>query len=284
MTLARVRGDSVPEIDVRFYAELNDFLPEARRQRSFVHHFHGTPAVKDVIESLGPPHTEVELILVDGEPVGWGHRLRGGERVAVYPVFEELDLGPLRVLRRDSLRRLAFVADGHLGRLARYLRLLGFDTWYQPQADDAALSLRSAEEGRILLTRDRGLLKRSEVQRGYCVRSTDAERQVREVAERFHLERDARPFSRCLRCNRELEALPAAAARSRVPPRVAGRFTQFWACSGCGRVYWRGSHYEAMVHGPVATALGARLVSYEWPDSARGEGANEPGATDEERE
>ncbi len=263
----------MPEVEMRFYAELNDFLPLHRRGRSFLHFFWGTPSVKDVIESLGPPHTEIELVLVDGETVGWGHRLHGGERVAVFPVFEELDVRPLLRLRDTSLRRLKFVVDGHLGRLARYLRLLGFDTWYEPDAQDAVLALRCAAEGRVLLTRDRGLLKRSLVERGYCVRSTDPSHQRREVMGRFHLERDARPFTRCLRCNPPLKSLPVASVGGRVPPRVAASFSAFWSCAGCGRVYWRGSHYEALLRGPVAEAMegtcpaaSAALVSYEPPD------------------
>lgn len=235
------------EIEVRLYAELNDFVPPAVRGRSFLHRFWGNPSVKDVIEALGVPHTEVELILINGRASTFAERLAGGERVAAYPVFEEFDLGSMRLLHREALRCLRFCADGHLGSLARYLRLLGFDTWYRADAGDEELSSLVAEEGRVLLTRDRGLLKRSEVERGYCVREDHPDKQLAEVVERFHLGRGARPFTRCLRCNGILRAVPPELVETRVPLRVLESFSDFTECSDCGRVYWRGTHYQAMV-------------------------------------
>jgi hypothetical protein len=118
--------------EFRFYEELNDFLPAARRKVGFMQHFHGTPAVRDVIQAIGVPHTAVDLVLVDGRSVTFGHRLTGGERVAVYPVFERLDIGPVVRLRPKPLRRTRFILDVHLGKLARDLRMLGFDSAYQP--------------------------------------------------------------------------------------------------------------------------------------------------------
>jgi hypothetical protein len=126
----------MPAAEFRFYEELNDYLPASRRKRSFTHTFAGAPAIKDIIEALGVPHTEIDLILVDGRSVRFSHRLRGGERVAVYPMFERFDIRPLHKLRPKPLRRTRFVADVHLGRLARYLRLLGFDTLYSTKLDD----------------------------------------------------------------------------------------------------------------------------------------------------
>ncbi len=124
------------QCEFRFYEELCDFLAPGRRKRSFVHAFDGTPTVKDRIESLGVPHTEVDLILVDGMPVGFGHRLQGGERVAVYPMFESFELGDACRLRPTPLREPRFVLDVHLGRLAAYLLLLGFDTLYRNDYDE----------------------------------------------------------------------------------------------------------------------------------------------------
>ena len=124
------------EIEVRFYAELNDFLPPHRHQRTFTYEFHGTPSVKDTIEAIGVPHTEIDVILVDGRSVDFDHLLQGGERVAVYPVFERYDVSPLTRLRPAPLRVTRFVADVHLGTLARHLRLLGFDTTWERDFDD----------------------------------------------------------------------------------------------------------------------------------------------------
>jgi len=195
--------------EFRFYEELGDFLAPERRKRSFLHAFDGTPSVKDRIESLGVPHTEVDLILVDGEPVPFSHRLCGGERVAVYPMFERFELGEANHLRPTPLREPRFVLDVHLGRLASYLRLLGFDTLYRNDYDDDELQAISRDEHRILLTRDTGLLKRSAITHGAFLHQTDPRRQLREVLDRFQLDARIAPFSRCARCNGTVESLAA---------------------------------------------------------------------------
>ncbi|HEY0504642.1 MAG TPA: Mut7-C RNAse domain-containing protein [Lysobacter sp.] len=187
--------------EFRFYEELGDFLPPERRKRSFGHAFDGTPSVKDRIESLGIPHTEVDLILVDGEPVPFSHKLTGGERVAVYPMFERFELGEGNRLRPRPLRDPRFVLDVHLGRLASYLRLLGFDTLYRNDYDDDALLAISCTQHRILLTRDTGLLKRAALTHGAFLHATDPRRQLREAMDRFQLDARIAPFTRCARCN-----------------------------------------------------------------------------------
>jgi uncharacterized protein with PIN domain len=236
----------MPTVEFRFYEELNDHLPVARRKRAFIHAFDGTPGVKNVIEALGVPHTEVDLILVDGKSVRFSHRLRGGERVAVYPMFERFDIRPLHRLRPRPLRRPRFVADVHLGRLARNLRLLGFDTLYSTDLDDAALVAISVRERRILLTRDVGLLKHKAVTHGYRLRTTDPNRQVEEVVHAFSLQKDLRPFTRCVRCNSMLRAMARAEVAGRVPPQVFRTFRRFTYCPGCGRLYWRGTHFRRL--------------------------------------
>jgi len=147
------------------------------------------------------PHTEIDLILVDGRSVRFDRRLRGGERIAVYPEFERFDISPLHRLRPKPLREPRFVADVHLGTLARFLRLLGFDTRYGNGLDDAELAAITSREKRILLTRDVGLLKRKAVVRGQWLRSHDPEQQVMEIVEALHLKRLLRPFTRCMACN-----------------------------------------------------------------------------------
>ncbi len=234
------------ESDFRFYEELNDCLPRAIRKRTFGHRFAGTPSVKDIIEALGVPHTEIDLILVDGKSVRFDHRLRGGERVAVYPMFERFDITPIHRLRPKPLRNPRFIADVHLGKLARFLRLLGFDTRYRNDLGDAELVRISARERRILLTRDLGLLKHEALTRGYWLRATDAEQQVKEVVAALSLANGSRPFTRCMSCNGVLEPVLRAAVADCVPPQVHRCFRRFARCRRCKRVYWRGTHFRRL--------------------------------------
>jgi uncharacterized protein with PIN domain len=230
----------------RFYAELNDFLPPARRQSAFEHEFSGSPAVKDVVEALGVPHTEIDLLVADGEPVGFGWTVRAGARVSGYPRFTSIDVGPVTRVRPAPLQEPRFVLDVHLGRLARYLRMAGFDAWWSADARDEALARASSEARRILLTRDQGLLKRREVTHGYWLRETDPARQLAEVFRRFDLSRSAAPFRRCLRCNELLEPVARAQVVARLPPRVRERHDAYRRCPSCDRIYWAGSHQRRM--------------------------------------
>jgi uncharacterized protein with PIN domain len=236
-------NDSPTMCEFRFYEELNDYLPPERRKRTLTLEITGTPSVKDAIESLGVPHTEIDLILVDGRSVRFDRRLTGGERVAVYPEFERLDITPIHRLRPKPLREPRFVADVHLGTLARYLRLLGFDTLYRNDLDDAELARLTSAQKRILLTRDVGLLKRKAVVRGQWLRSRDPERQIEEVVEALHLKRAFRPFSRCMVCNGRLDGVPRNEVAALVPRRAFARFRSFKQCRDCQRVYWRGTHF-----------------------------------------
>jgi uncharacterized protein with PIN domain len=230
----------------RCYAELADFLPPARRGVAFEHAFEGSPAVKDLLEALGVPHTEVDLLLAGGAPVGFDWRVEDGARVAVYPVFESFDVAGVSRVRAEPLRETRFLLDGHLGRLARYLRMAGLDVAWERDAADAALARVAPAERRILLTRDRGLLKRRAVTHGYVVRATDARAQLAEVIRRFDLARRLAPFSRCLRCNAPLAEVDAAEVAAEVPPRVRERAGAYRRCPGCRRIYWAGTHHRAM--------------------------------------
>lgn len=232
--------------EFRFYEELNDFLAPSRRKRSFCYAFADNATVKQAIEALGVPHTEVELILVNGVPADFSHRIEDGDRVSAYPVFESLDVTPLLKLRPNPLRVIRFLTDAHLGALAKRLRLLGFDTRHASAMDDAEVAAISASERRILLTRDRELLKRKQISHGCYIRQSDPKLQLAYVIQRLDLRRAARPFTRCVECNSMLEESTPAAVADRVPAGVVKRFRQFWTCAGCGRVYWRGSHYQSL--------------------------------------
>lgn len=229
----------------RFYAELNDFLPPPRRSIAFTHDFELPASVKDMIESMGIPHTEVDLVLVNGTPVDFSRVVQDGDRISVYPAFASPDVHPPRQLR-PPLHKHRFVLDTHLGRLSTYLRLLGFDALYDTSWDDKALSQISAHDDRVLLTRDCGLLKRGEVVYGYFVRATAPKQQVIEVLRRFNLFSTVAPFRRCLRCNAVLKPVSKDSILERLPPRTREIYEEFLTCPSCNRIYWGGSHYAHM--------------------------------------
>lgn len=231
---------------LRFYAELQDFLPDDQRSAPITREFDVPGSIKDMIESCGVPHTEVDLIIVNGQSVDFDHLVGPGDHVSVYPVFESFDISPLVKVRAEPLRETRFVADVHLGRLARYLRLVGFDTLYDNGWDDEELARISSNEGRILLTRDVELLKRSSVTHGYCVRSDDPLRQILEVTRRFHLDEELQPFTRCMTCNGLLSPVDKAEVAHRLPPRTRETFDDYSSCSECGKIYWRGSHDDEL--------------------------------------
>jgi len=230
----------------RFYAELNDFLALGRRFVTFAHPCDGLSTVKDMIESLGVPHTEVDLILVNGESVDFSRRVLSGDRVSVYPVFESIDIAPVARVRPGPLRQTRFVLDTHLGRLAAYLRMLGFDTVYRNHCPDEALARISRDEHRILLTRDVGLLKRSAITHGHWMRDTRPRLQLAEVVERFDLYNSIASFTRCLCCNTPLAAVEKESIAARLAERTRNLHTEFFTCPACRRIYWKGSHYDRM--------------------------------------
>jgi len=230
----------------RFYAELNDLLAPPARQHDVVWPILGTPSVKDTIEAIGVPHTEVGLIIVDGAAASFTRLLTGGERIAVYPPFRRIDVTQHGKLRPGPLPGQGFVLDVHLGRLARYLRLLGFDALYRNDYDDTEIVRLSVADQRIVLTRDRGLLKHAGVTWGHWIRATAPRKQAREVMETFDLRSQVRPFTRCMECNGTLHAAAREAVVDRVPERVAREFSGFSECESCRRVYWRGSHFERL--------------------------------------
>ncbi|MCB9422787.1 MAG: Mut7-C ubiquitin/RNAse domain-containing protein [Ardenticatenaceae bacterium] len=235
----------------RFYAELNDFVPPEKRQRTVVYPFDGPVSVKHMIEAAGIPHTEVELILANGESVGFDYLVQDGDRISVYPAFATIDVSPVTQLRPSLPTPHRFILDNHLGRLARYMRLLGFDTLYfNDKADDPELAQIAYDENRILLTRDRGLLKRSLVTYGYCLRTKDSKAQLTAVLHRYQLHDQINPWTRCLRCNGRLHPVTKEAILHRLEPKTKLYFNEFQICRDCGQIYWRGSHFgklEALI-------------------------------------
>jgi uncharacterized protein with PIN domain len=252
----------------RFYEELNDFLPAGLKKKAFPYRFSGKPSIKDAIEAIGVPHTEVDLILENGGSVGFRHHLRDGDRVSVYPSFESLDITPLVKLRAKPLRKTAFVLDVHLGALARILRMLGFDASYRNDYGDAQLVKISVSEKRILLTRDKTLLKNGSLTHAYWLRSTDPEEQAREVLDRFDLHRNIRPFERCLECNGKIQKVEKSRVLDQLETGTAATYDEFFQCKDCRKVYWKGSHYKRLERTVEKLISGKkRIIMMEGPES-----------------
>ncbi len=244
---------------IRLYEELNAFLPAEKRRQTLSVDIPEGCTVKALIEDLGVPHTEVDLVLANGESVDFSYRPADGDRISVYPVFESWDIGSLSRVRPVPLRETRFALDVHLGRLARLLRMFGFDALYHNSMEDEELVRVARREKRILLTRDRGLLKRRSVTHGYLVRSLVPRSQLAEVVKRFDLAGSVRPGGRCVSCNIALERVPRERVLPLLPLAVAREYTEFSECPACHRVFWRGSHWRRMIE--LAESLGVRGLS-----------------------
>ena len=238
--------DGVNKAYFRFYEELNDFLPSGKKKAFFHYMFTGNPSVKDAIESLGVPHTEADLILVNSVSVDFSYRLKDGDTISVYPVFETLDIGPLTHLAGRPLRESKFICDVHLGKMARYLRLCGFDTLYDKNFLKNDIIRLSLEEGRIILTRSRELLKNKHVTHGFWIRSQITEEQLGSVLIHFGLKSRIRLFSRCTVCNGDLSDVSKEKIMERLLPGTKRYYRKFKLCKGCNRIYWNGTHYKRM--------------------------------------
>jgi uncharacterized protein with PIN domain len=222
----------------RFLDELNVFLSPARKGMAFDVPFTENPSVKHLIESLGVPHTEVGGIRVNGKQASLSYRVQHGDRIEVLPASQPDG--------EQSAPEPRFVLDNHLGQLAVYLRMLGFDTLYRNDYQDDELAQVTDQEGRILLTRDRRLLMRKIVVYGYCIRDLEPRQQVIEVLRRFNLFGKIAPFKRCLRCNHPLQPVSKETVLERLEPLTKRYYDEFHLCPACNQVYWKGTHYERM--------------------------------------
>ena len=236
----------MPTVFLRFYAELNDHLPQEHRAVAFPCFVEPNALVGAVIDSAGVPRGEVDLILVNGRSVSFEHPVNDGDRISVYPVFESLDISPILQVRERPLRTPRFVLDVHLGKLASYLRLLGFDVLYSRLYSDDELMSISLNERRTLLSKDRGLVQHPTLTHAYLVRENQPRDQAAEVLQRYDLFSLIHPFIRCLACNTLLRTVEKENVAGRLPPRVREAFDEFYLCTYCDRVYWKGSHYEGM--------------------------------------
>ena len=248
----------------RFYGNLNDFLPELQRQKSVFFPLNGPVAVKHPVEALGVPHTEVEHLLANRMSVGFSYLVQPGDQISVYPPFYEIDLKSPYPLRPPLPTPPRFILDNHLGQLATYLRLLGFDAQYHNHYQDEELARVSHEEERVLLTRDRRLLMRKIVIYGYWLRAKDPRQQLTEILSRYKLANHIHPWHRCLRCNGLLRPVPKEAILDRLEPKTKKYYHEFHICQDCEQIYWKGSHWTRMHNmlsvlcaGPTNTRHGA---------------------------
>jgi uncharacterized protein with PIN domain len=230
----------IKPVQFRFYAELNDLLPQAMRETIVSLSSNGDQSVKHLIESLGVPHTEVGRITVHAMPVDFSYLCQEGDQIAVFPISKLNQAG----LEQNQPR---FILDNHLGRLASYLRMLGFDALYQNDYQDEQLATVCDSEDRILLTRDKRLLMRKQVRRGYWLRSKIPREQLDEVVKRYSLAGSIRPFQRCMRCNGQLVPVRKADILRDLKPLTRQYFNEFHRCLDCDQIYWKGSHYEKML-------------------------------------
>lgn len=230
----------------RFYEELNDFLPKERKKRPFDYVLKVNQTVKDAIEANGVPHAEVDLIIVNGESVGFSYRPRHKDVISVYPVFESLDIKPILKLRPAPLRDTKFVLDVHLGKLCKYLRMLGFDTYYNNHFDDPEIVKISVLQNRIIQTRDIGILKNGRVTHGYWLRSQNPKEQIVEVIRRFDLLKEIKPFFRCTVCNGPVENIDKEDIVDLLESGTKKYYDNFFQCSLCKKIYWEGSHFVKM--------------------------------------
>lgn len=234
------------QVILRFYAELNDFLLPAQRKTAIVHALKQRRSIKDLIESIGVPHPEVDLIIANNESVGFDHIVSDGEYISIYPAFTDIDISPLKRCQPAPVDPPRFVLDNHLGRLAAYLRMLGFDTLYRNDYNDALLAEIAEHEQRILLSCDRQLLMRSQVTHGCFVRSRNSRQQLLEVAMRYSLNRHKKPFTRCMECNGEIHSVSKLEIENQLPADAKKYYSKFYRCDSCGKIYWEGSHYLKM--------------------------------------
>jgi uncharacterized protein with PIN domain len=229
-------------VQFRFFGDLKIFLLKDRRGKTFVYHVRGNPSIKDSVEALGVPHTEVKAILVNGKKVNFSYQLRENDRVKVYPYLYQGKI----IEGKTAPRKLSFVIDSHLGKLARHLRLMGFDSIFFRTFPDELIIKIAKEQNRIVLTRDIGILKNKSVKHGYWVRNIEPAAQLRETFKRYDMFGKERPFTLCLECNGRIKKINLKSIKEDLPPLVRKYNTEFFTCTNCRKIYWKGSHYKKL--------------------------------------
>jgi hypothetical protein len=230
----------------RFYEELNDFLPKHKRKTTFETEFKGKRSIKDMIEALGVPHTEIDLILVNGKSVDFNYILQDEDRISVYPVFESLNITNVTLLRKTPLREHKYIADTSLGNIVKYMRILGFDLYYDPLLSTREIIEISKKENRIILSKSKKLLKFKDVSHGIFIRPGTSIEQIRRLIDYLDIKDNIKPFSRCLRCNALLKSVAKEKILDRIPPKTKEFCDEYVQCQSCDKIYWKGTHFINM--------------------------------------
>ena len=233
-------------IHLRCYEELNEFLPSEKRKVQFIHTIPVQTSVKDLIESFNIPHTQVQMILVNGEQEDFSYIVQNNDRISIYPYFHSFNVNSVSKIFHPLPDKIRFLADQHLGMLARYLRMLGIDTDYNANLTGHKLVHKANQEERILLTKDHNILKRNELKYGYFVYADDLDSQLYELILQFKLKEHITLFSRCLECNSLLHPIEKAMIEHRLPQKVKEYHQNFTICTRCDKIYWKGTHYDRM--------------------------------------
>ncbi|MCP4576291.1 MAG: Mut7-C ubiquitin/RNAse domain-containing protein [Deltaproteobacteria bacterium] len=232
------------EIIFRFNGELNDFLPPDRRMRGFASRFKGRESIKDKIEALGVPHSEVDFILVNGKSVAFNYILDNGDHIGVYPWIETLDVPGITHLMHMPTGSPRFIADQNIHDIVKIMRALGLDVFQDQIFSPEELVHISINEKRIILSTSRQLLKRKRVVHGFFIRQGNREAQIQKIVNRLSLKNRCKPFSRCLICNTLLEMVEKESVWERIPPKTRNHCNDFARCLSCNRIYWKGTHYQ----------------------------------------
>jgi len=237
--------ESTKFVELRFYGTLNDFLHHNRRQVTFRQSYMGSPTVKDLIESVGVPHVEASLILVNGNVVTFDFHPENGDRISCYSRFHSIDIGKINLLLDEPIEP-RFILDVHLGKLAKYMRIMGFDTLYRTDYSDDEILKIASEEKRIILTCDLGILRNGMAKWGHYIRSRVPKMQLIEVMNTFSLQEKTNPFSRCTKCNGTVELVPKEQIIDQLDFRTSRYYNDFFRCSSCKQIYWEGSHFQSI--------------------------------------
>jgi len=230
-------------INIKFYDSLNKLLKKERRDKELSLELKLRQSAKDLIEALGVPHTEVGMIVIDGKREEFSFILKDGQKIEVYPAFNDVEEPKFQNLINYPKK---FILDVHLGRLAKYLRIFGIDTLYENYYSDEEIVKIALKEGRVILTRDRGILKRRVVRYGYLVKSNESKEQLREIFLNFDLLPKIKPFFRCISCNGIVERVDKEEIIEELEPLTRKYYNEFFRCTMCKKIYWKGGHWERM--------------------------------------